>query len=92
MATTFRLRLISPTGVLFEGNIESLVAPGTEGYLGVLAHHAPLVTGLRPGTVTFRTADGKTTERRLTGGLLEVSNNQAVILADDVLSNSDASG
>ena len=84
MAETYRLQLINQTGIVFDGDVESLIAPGTEGYLGVLAHHAPLLTGLLPGSVTFRTAAGEKTERRITGGFLEVSKNQAVILADDV--------
>ena len=84
MAPVFRFQLISQTSVIFDGEIESLVAPGTEGYLGVLAHHAPLVTGLQSGTVTYRTEDGQTTKQELTGGFLEVSNNRAVILADEV--------
>lgn len=84
MPPAFRLRLISQTGIVFEGDVESMVAPGTEGYLGVLAHHAPLLTGLQSGTVTFRRPDGETIQRQITGGFLEVSNNQAVILADEV--------
>ena len=84
MAEAFKLRVISQTGLLFEGNVESLVAPGTEGYLGVLAHHAPLLTGLQSGTLTYRSPQGETTEKNLSGGFLEVSNNEAVILADDV--------
>ena len=84
MAVTFRLQLISQTETIFDDDVESLVAPGTEGYLGVLAHHAPLLTGLLPGKVTFRTSGGETTEKAITGGFLEVSKNQAVILADDV--------
>lgn len=85
MAAIFRFQLISQTGVIFEGDVESLLAPGTEGHLGVLAHHASLLTGLQKGTVTYRTPEGETTERQITGGFLEVSNNQAVILADDVV-------
>ena len=84
MAQTFRLQLISQTKKLYEGEVTSLVAPGTEGYLGVLAHHAPLITGLIPGTVTYRTTDGESAEQRITGGFLEVSHNEAVILVDDL--------
>ncbi len=84
MADTFKLQLISQTKKLYEGDVASLVAPGIEGYLGVLAHHAPLITGLGPGTVTYRTADGETTEQGITGGFLEVSHNEAVILVDDL--------
>jgi F-type H+-transporting ATPase subunit epsilon len=84
MAATFRLDIVTPTGTVFGGDVVSLIAPGTEGYLGVLAHHAPLVTALKDGVLTIRDASGAETERHLTGGFLEVSHNHATILADAV--------
>ena len=85
MAATFQLEIVTPTGSVFSGDVVSLVAPGSEGYLGVLAHHAALVTSLKEGVLTVRRADGVQTEHRITGGFLEVSNNRATVLADAVL-------
>jgi F-type H+-transporting ATPase subunit epsilon len=82
MATTFHLDIVTPVGAVYSGDVVSLIAPGTEGYLGVLAHHAPLVTALKDGTVTIRDAHGAQTEHHISGGFLEVSHNQATILAD----------
>ena len=60
----------------------SLQVPGSEGYLGVLAHHAPLITALRPGRLDVRDAKGAMQSYAVSGGFLEVSNNRATVLAD----------
>ena len=57
-------------------------APGSEGYLGVLAHHAPLITALRPGRIEVRLVTGETRTFAVSGGFLEVSGNCATVLAD----------
>jgi len=67
--------------LVFEGNVEHLMAKGTEGFLGVLAHHAPLVTELDEGVLEV-TVNGVKRRFHLDGGLLEVGGNSAVILAD----------
>jgi F-type H+-transporting ATPase subunit epsilon len=82
MPEQFQLTVLTPTRTFWEGSVESLIAPGSDGYLGVLAHHAPLITSLQPGKLTIRSADGTTRFYALSGGFLEVSENQAVILAD----------
>jgi len=56
MAETFQLQVLTPTRKLFDARVESIVAPGIEGYVGILAHHAPLITALRPGRLTVRFA------------------------------------
>jgi F0F1-type ATP synthase epsilon subunit len=45
----FPTTIVTPQGKIFEDKIESLSAPGAEGYLGILAHHAPLVAMLATG-------------------------------------------
>ncbi len=77
----FHVQIFTPEKMLFEGEVSSLVAPGAEGYLGVLAHHAPLVTTLGDGTLTLRQAK-EVTEYHISGGFLEVHDNQATVLAD----------
>ena len=81
MAETFHLSLLTPERSCLEAEVVSIVAPGSEGYLGVLAHHAPLITGLIPGKLEVKDAEG---ERifAISGGFLEVSDNKATILAD----------
>ena len=48
MAATFYLSVISPTRTLLEEEVTSIIVPGSEGYLGVLANHAPLIAALGP--------------------------------------------
>ena len=58
MAAEFELSILTPERRVFEGQVEYVEAPGLQGYLGVLAHHAALVTGLAEGTLKVRKADG----------------------------------
>ena len=84
MAHTFSLSILTPEKTVFEGPVEYVEVPGAEGYLGVLANHAPLVTSLATGTITLRHASGTTELWSVSGGFFEVSSNQATVLADSV--------
>ncbi|MDY0001951.1 MAG: ATP synthase F1 subunit epsilon [Polyangia bacterium] len=79
---TFQLRILSLDSTVYDGEVESFVAKGTEGYLGVLAHHAPLITELTEGELTITEEGSKQRVFRLKGGLLEVGHNRATVLAD----------
>lgn len=81
---SFQLSILTPEKTVFEGPVEYVEAPGTEGYFGVLANHAALVSGLAEGTLKVRGVDGATQSWRVSGGFFEVSNNQATVLADSV--------
>jgi F-type H+-transporting ATPase subunit epsilon len=78
----FTFRLVTPQRVVFEGPVLSIQAPGSEGYLGVLAHHAPLITALKAGRLEMRDPSGRVSAYHVGGGFLEVSNNRASVLAD----------
>ena len=80
----FRLSIVTPEQVFLEEDIKSLVVPGTEGYLGVLSNHAPLITALKPGRIEYRDATDTVQILAVSGGFLEVSNNIATLLADTV--------
>ena len=84
MAVTFDLSVLTPTQTLVDEPVQSIVVPGSEGYLGVLAHHAPLITALQPGTLSVRDASGNQREYHVSGGFFEVSNNRAILLADSI--------
>ena len=66
---------------MYADDIEVLVAPGIDGELGILPHHAPLMTALQPGEIMIR-KDGAETYLVVSGGFLEVMANQVTILAD----------
>ena len=84
MANLFKLSILTPERTVFEGDVEYVEAPGTEGYFGVLAHHAALVTALARGTLTVRGGGGAEERWDVAGGFFEVSNNAATVLADSV--------
>ena len=84
MASEFKLSVLTPERTVFEGAVEYVQVPGTEGYLGVLANHAALVTALAPGVLTLRGAEEPEQQMRMSGGFFEVSNNRATVLADAV--------
>ena len=78
----FTFRLVTPQKLLFEGPALSVLAPGSEGYLGILANHAPLITALKPGKLQVKDPTGVVTTYAVSGGFLEVSSNRASVLAD----------
>jgi len=82
---TFQFRLVTPQKLLLETEVSSLKVPGSEGYLGVLAHHAPLITALQEGKLTVKDVGGRETAYHVTGGFLEVSDNRATVLADSAV-------
>ena len=84
MASLFKLSILTPEKTVFEGDVQYVEAPGTEGYFGVLANHAALVSALAGGTLTVRAANGSEERWEVAGGFFEVSNNCATVLADAV--------
>ena len=79
--TTMRLEIITAERQVYADDVEMVVAPGMEGQLGILAHHAPLMTALQPGEILIR-KDGEDTYLAVTGGFMEVIGNTVTILAD----------
>jgi F-type H+-transporting ATPase subunit epsilon len=80
----FHLSIATAEQSIYEGDIESLVAPAVDGEVGILTGHHPLVTKLGPGKMHIIKADKSDQDLFVTGGYLEVSNNNAIILADVV--------
>jgi len=81
---TYTVELLTPEKTVLSAEVVSMVAPGSEGFLGVLANHAPLITALQPGPLTLRYPDGRVEVVSVSGGFLEVSRNRAVVLADAI--------
>ena len=79
----FTLRVVSVERSLYEGDVEFLVAVGAGGELGVLAHHAPLMTILKPGPLRIQETIGGPEEVLFVGGgFLEVLPDRVTVLAD----------
>lgn len=76
-----RLELATPSRMLVSTEVDEVVAPGVEGYFGVLPGHAALLTTLGSGEVTYRT--GRTEQHLLVaGGFAEVQPERVIILAE----------
>ncbi|MBM3500940.1 MAG: ATP synthase F1 subunit epsilon [Armatimonadetes bacterium] len=82
MANAFTIQIATPERVVLEREVTSLVAPAFDGYLGIMAHHAPLAAELKAGELVLTDPDGKQEALAVAGGFLAVSGNVATVLAD----------
>lgn len=80
MAKT-QLEIVTAERVVFSDEVEVVVAPGVEGQLGILPHHAPLMTILLPGELLVRKG-GEEFFLAISGGFLEVRPDRVIVLAD----------
>jgi len=85
MAGTFKFELVSPERLLVSADVEQVLVPGSEGDFTMLAHHAPLLTSLRPGLLEIGT--GGTERRRyfVRGGFAEVGPSGLTVLAETAI-------
>ncbi|AMW86749.1 MULTISPECIES: F0F1 ATP synthase subunit epsilon [Pseudomonas] len=84
MAMTFHCDIVSAEGEIFSGQIESVIAHGELGDLGINFGHAPLITSLKPGPITLTKLGGEREVFYISGGFLEVQPNMVKVLADTV--------
>jgi F-type H+-transporting ATPase subunit epsilon len=85
MAATYLLDVVTPERIMLSEEVTQTIAPGSEGQLGILANHAPLMSELAPGEILATLADGRTLSHLvISGGFLEVAPNggHTTILAD----------
>lgn len=79
----FHLSVVAPDKSVVEETVRSLVAPGIEGYFGVMAGHVPLVAALKPGILEYADHAGNRHFVYIGGGFAEVQPSQVTILADE---------
>ena len=90
-----QLEVLTPDQELFNGEIESIVLPGIDGYFGILNNHAPIIAALGKGVVTLnggKNATGSLVDKKkgipetfefdIKGGTVEMNNNKVIVLAD----------
>ena len=83
MAKTLHVDIVSAEQAIFSGEASMVVAPGEAGELGILPEHMPLLTRIKPGTVSIRGASGAEEEViYVSGGMMEVQPDRVTILAD----------
>lgn len=78
---TFRLELVTAERMVYSDDVDMVIAWGLEGQLGILPHHAPLMTMLQPGELIIKKDNGET-YMAVSGGFLEVRPDKVIILAD----------
>jgi F-type H+-transporting ATPase subunit epsilon len=81
---TFHLSIVTPAETVFDETVTSIIVPGAKGYLGVMAHHAPLISPLIPGKLTIILPNNEEVVMAVSGGFVEVAANKATILADAI--------
>jgi F-type H+-transporting ATPase subunit epsilon len=83
VANVFRVELVSVEAMVYAGEAEMVVARTTEGELGVLANHAPLLGQLmNPSRVRIRAEDGDEVAYDIAGGFLSVAQDGVTVLAE----------
>src|SRR4051812_4288061 len=82
MATKqLKLKVITPEKTVFEEMVDSVTIPTLEGEIGVFPDHIPLVAGLLSGDIVAKT-NGEPSPIAVSGGFVEIKNNEVAILAD----------
>ncbi len=76
-----RLDIVTPEGELFTGEVDSILAPGYKGQLGILPHHAPLITVLDEGELVARQGEEEMVFA-IYGGYMQVLPDRVIVLAD----------
>ena len=78
-----RLEVVSPDGLVFEGDVGMVVVPATGGEIGILPRHAPLVAQLAIGELRVRTLGNETISLAVADGFVKVQTDKVIVLADD---------
>ena len=87
MTNKFDLSIISAESKVFEGKVENILVPGMVGDFLVLSNHAPCISSIRPGFLEF--SEGTSDKQRyfVSGGIIEVINNNISVLVDSAVAS-----
>ena len=80
MPEAFHFEILTPEKVFYSSAVTSLVAPAFEGYFGVLAHHAPLISRSAGGKLKIRETSEKERFFQVGPGIIEVLKNRVIFL------------
>ena len=79
--SSLKLDIVTAERVVYSEDVDAIIAPGVEGQLGILPHHAPLMTTLQAGELLVRRG-GEEDTLAISGGFLEVRPDRVIVLAD----------
>ncbi|MEO9336339.1 F0F1 ATP synthase subunit epsilon [Mesorhizobium sp. SB112] len=88
MADSFQFDLVSPERLLVSEQVESVIIPGSEGEMTVLANHAPVMTTIQPGVVTVKLA-GREDRYVVFGGFADILPSGCTLLAESAIAVAD---
>lgn len=80
MPNSYQFEILTPEKVFYSGTVTSLVAPGSDGYFGVLAHHAPLIARSSGGKLKIREVSEVERFFQVGPGIIEVLKNRVLVL------------
>ena len=84
MSPSFDFKVITPKGVAYEGQVVHALLPGDNGFVGVLANHAPYITSSSGGRLELREKDGSEKKFHVTEGFFEVAHNRATFFTQNL--------
>jgi len=76
------VEIITPDAKLFEGEVNSIKLPGTNGGFEILNNHAPIISTLTAGEISIALDQGQNQSFEIQGGVIELQNNKIIVLAD----------
>jgi F-type H+-transporting ATPase subunit epsilon len=82
LANTYQAQLLTPEGSRFDGQVVSVRVPGSNGDFQMLYNHAPIVSSLGIGKISIKQEGGNALNFAVSGGFVEMSDNQLTILAE----------
>ncbi|CAN5160584.1 F0F1 ATP synthase subunit epsilon [soil metagenome] len=77
-----RLEILTPERAVYDGEVDMVIAPGSEGYLGILPHHAPLLTALGGGEFRVKKGGGEEV-LAVFGGFMDVRGDRVTVLTEE---------
>ncbi len=81
MESVLSLLLLSPEKMLYQGEVEEVTVPGTKGPFTILPEHAPIISSLDEGNVSYK-QEGKKTVLKIKNGFVEMKNNQVTVCVE----------
>lgn len=77
-----QLKIVSPEKVVFTGEVQQVVVPGTVGRFEILTDHAPIISSLEKGVVEYTAKDGEKSQFDILGGFVEVKKNEVSLCVE----------
>ncbi len=89
MAEAFKFELVSPERLLVSAQVESVIIPGSDGEMTVMARHAPVMSTIKPGVVTVKPVSGAEERYVVFGGFADILPDGCTLLAESAVAVKD---